>query len=282
VTGEPGHRASRTARMVAAFRAWGMRQCPGLFEDPYATALGGDDGEADARIYVEAHPAMPLYMALRTKALDDEARAAIHRGARQVVVLGAGLDTRAARLASPGVTFFEVDQPASQADKRARLQAIGYPEGVARYVECDFSRDDFLERLTASGFDRGTPTFFVWEGVVYYLTEAAVRATLRKVASCERTTSIALDVVGKRFVAGQLPGEKDRAARQLVADMGEPLHFGTDDPLPLLFEEGFRQVTVTSFDELALRYTATYDRDRKMRFQSLVLATIAPHPAAGG
>lgn len=268
--------ASRTARMVAAFRAWGQREHPGIFEDPYAAALGGADGEADARVYLEAHPAMPLYMALRTASLDELVRDAIRNGVRQIVVLGAGLDTRAARLASAGVTFFEVDQPASQADKRARLSAIGYPEAVARYVECDFSRDDFLERLIASGFDREAPAFFVWEGVVYYLTEAAVRGTLKKIASCEPSTSVAFDVVGKRFVRGELPGERDQAARELVAQMGEPLHFGTDDPLPMLYQEGFRHVTVTSFDELALRHTATYDRERKMRFQSLVVATIAP------
>jgi hypothetical protein len=60
--------------------------------------------------------------------------------------------------------------------------------------------------------------------------------------------------------------------------MGEPIRFGTDDPLPLLVECGFRWVDVRSFDELALRYTGTYERERKMRFQSVVRASRIPPP----
>jgi hypothetical protein len=58
--------------------------------------------------------------------------------------------------------------------------------------------------------------------------------------------------------------------------MGEPIRFGIDDPLPLLYECGFRFVDVRSFDELALRYLGTYDRDRKMRFQSIVTTSVTP------
>jgi methyltransferase (TIGR00027 family) len=267
--------------MVAAFRAWASRSWPEIVDDPHAAALAGSDGEADARRYVEAHPAMPLYMALRTAALDDEVRAAIGRGVQQIVILGAGLDTRAARLSHAGVRFFEVDQPESQADKRARWRAIGGPEAEeASYVACDFERDDFLSRLKSAGFDAGLPAFFVWEGVIYYLTEPAVRATLKKVASLHPETRIAFDLVGKRFVLGALPGPDDNEARTLVAEMGEPLRFGSDDPLPLLFEEGFRSVDVRTFDELALHYTGTYERSRKMRFQSLVVAGVGRAPLA--
>lgn len=261
--------------MVAAFRAWGAREWPEVASDPWAAALGGPDGADDAERYAAIHPVMPLYMALRTRAIDDEVRAAIDAGARQVVILGAGLDTRAARLATPGVRFFEVDQPASQSDKAARLLTASYPASVARYVACDFERDDFAERLASAGLDPAAPAVFVWEGVVYYLTEPAVRATLTKIASGAPQTRVVLDVVGKRFVQGGLTGDDD-LARTRVAEMGEPLRFGIDDPLPLLYECGFRSVRVRSFDELALRYTGTYERSRKMRFQQLVVAGVGP------
>lgn len=275
---------TRTARMVAAYRGWASERWPELAVDPFARALGGDDGEAEARAYLDAHPHMPMYMALRTAVLDDEVRDAVARGVQQIVILGAGYDTRAARLASGGATrFFEIDLPATQAEKRARAAALpGYPADAARYVPCDFEKDDFLDRLLAEGFDVERPALVLWEGVVYYLTEAAVRATLRRVASgMHPATRILFDMVGKRFVDGDLKNERDIEARERVARMGEPLRFGTNDILPILFSEGFRFVDVRSFDEIALRYTGTYDRARTMRFQSLAAASVAA-PARPG
>ena len=118
-------------------------------------------------------------MGLRTRYLDDCVTRALHRGVRQVVILGAGLDTRAARLGREAVRFFEVDQPASQADKRERLSRFeAYPMDAATFVPCDFERDDFVELLETAGLDRKSPACFVWEGVIYYLLEAAARTTL--------------------------------------------------------------------------------------------------------
>lgn len=266
--------------MVAAYRGWASERWPELAVDPFARMLGGEDGEADARAYLEAHPHMPLYMALRTAVLDDEVRAAIARGVGQIVILGAGYDTRAARLGAAGLRFFEVDLAATQVEKRARLAALaGYPEDAARLVACDFEREDFLDRLVAEGLEPGRPALVLWEGVVYYLTEPAVRATLRRIAAgMHPETRVVFDLVGKRFVEGNVKDEKDRRARDRVAEMGEPLHFGTNDVLPLLFEEGFRFVDLRTFDEIALRYTGTYERARTMRFQSLAAASVIPPP----
>lgn len=273
-------RGSRTARMVARFRALGREIHRDVADDPWAAALADETAARDAERYIAVHPHSVLYLALRTAAFDDEVRVAAAAGIAQVVILGAGLDTRAARLARPGVRFFEVDHPATQADKRARLAAVpGYPTDAATYVPCDFEKDDFLERLAAAGHRTDTPSIFVWEGVVYYLTEAAVRGTCTRIAGgCDPRTRLALDLVGKKFVRGEVTREDDHRARELVAEMGEPLRFGTDDPLPLLVECGFRWVDQRSFDEIALRYTGTYARERKMRFQSLVVTSVTPPP----
>jgi len=263
--------------MVARFRALATERDPSLCSDPWAAGLVDERAIADAESYIAAHPNSVLYLALRTRFFDDEVRAAIARGVRQIVILGAGLDTRAARLATEGVSFFEVDQGATQEDKRARLRAMAaYPIDAARYVSCDFERQDFLDRLAATGHVASEPSLVLWEGVVYYLSEAAVRATCTRIASgCHPATTLALDLVGKRMAKGEVRDD-DRRAHELVAEMGEPLRFGTDDPLPLLYECGFRSVHVTSFDELALRYTGTYERARKMRFQHVVRASVAP------
>ncbi len=274
------HQASRTARMVARFRALAAERHSSIVVDRWAAALSDDVAVADAERYEVAHPHSVLYLALRTLAFDDEVRLAIRAGVRQIVILGAGLDTRAARLRTEGVRFFEVDHPATQADKRERLASVtAYPIDAATFVTCDFERQDFLERLESAGHRASEPTLVIWEGVVYYLTEDAVRATCRRVASgCHPGSTLAFDLVGKRFAGGQMRDPNDQRAHELVSEMGEPIRFGTDDPLPLLYDCGFRWVDVRSFDELALRYTGTYVRDRKMRFQSLVRASVTSPP----
>jgi methyltransferase (TIGR00027 family) len=266
--------------MVARFRALATERQPSLVRDPWAAAFTDATAIADADRYVEAHPHSVLYLGLRTVTLDDDVRRAIAAGIRQIVILGAGLDTRAARLATPGVRFFEVDHPATQEDKRERLAKVaGYPIDAASFVTCDFEREDFLDRLAAAGHRASEPSFFVWEGVVYYLTEAAVRATCTRIASgCHPVTRLAFDLVGKRFARGEMRDAGDQRAHELVSEMGEPIRFGTDDPLPILYACGFRDVDVRSFDELALRYLGTYERERKMRFQSVVVASVTPQP----
>jgi methyltransferase (TIGR00027 family) len=268
--------ASRTAVMVAAYRGRATLRGDGLCDDRWAAALAGDEGLAFAARYDTAFAYIELWLALRTCVLDAQVRARIEDGVRQVVILGAGLDTRAARLASSGVRFFEVDHPASQADKRARLARLAdYPIDAAAYVACDFEQQDFLDVLVAAGFVPTAPSLFLWEGVTYYLPEAAVRATLSRIAKGAAPRSIvAFDYVRKRFVQGEMKDPKDHEARDRVAEMGEPLRFGTDDVLPLLHDVGFRRVRTASFDELCLNFTGTYERARKFRFQQLAIASV--------
>lgn len=272
---------SQTALMVAAYRARATARGDGLCDDPWAAALAGDDGRTLARDYEPVYAHLELWIALRTGAIDAEVRAQLDAGVRQIVVLGAGLDTRAARLAREGARFFEVDEPATQAEKRRRTAALaGYPVDAATYVACDFEADDFLERLAAHGFRADVPALFVWEGVSYYLPEAAVRATLGRVAAgTDARSAIVFDYVRKKFVHGELRDAKDAEARAHVAKLGEPFRFGTDDVLPLLYEAGFRHVRTASFDELCLTRTGTYERERKFRFQRLAFASRTPPSA---
>ncbi len=264
--------------MVAVWRARA-----GL--DPWAAALAGAEGHADAQIYEEAHPHIEVYLATRTRFFDDAVRDALADGIDQAVILGAGYDTRAMRLRAPGVTFYEVDHPATGAAKRAEVEALaGYAKDAAVYVGCDFERQDFVEELARAGFDRARPAVIVWEGVTYYLTEGAVRATLARVATLHPATRLFFDIVSKRFVAGAGRDPKDLEARDRVAEMGEPLRFGVNDVLPLLYEEGFRHVRTVSCDEACLTYTGTYARERKLRFQTLVEARVGRflHVREGG
>ncbi|HWB76959.1 MAG TPA: SAM-dependent methyltransferase [Nannocystaceae bacterium] len=267
--------ASRTAIMVAAFRGRASAREGAICRDPWALALAGDDGNALADAFAQHFPAFELWMAVRTAYLDAHVEHWTAQGFTQIVLMGAGLDTRAARLARAGVRFFELDHPASQREKLARLAKLDrYPIDAATYVPCDFETDDFIERLVAHGFDRSAPAFIAWEGVVPYLTEPAIRATLRRIADgCEPRTVLVFDYIMKRIVERNRVSEDDERNMALLDELGEPARFGINDPLPMLYEEGFRHVRCVSFDEACLSLTGTYERTRMFRFQHLATAS---------
>jgi len=108
----------------------------------------------------------------RTIFFDGQVVAAIAAGISQIVVLGAGYDDRALRFRTEGVTFFEVDHPATQTDKRARLSAIGLPSGLV-LVPADFRHDDLRSVLARAGHDPTAASLFISEGLLVYLDEQA-------------------------------------------------------------------------------------------------------------
>jgi len=272
--------ASRTALMVAAYRARASTRPNPLMTDPWAAALAGAEGEAIAAKVDRFLTDRELWVALRTAWLDQQLTELVRGPERrqQVVVLGAGLDTRAARLATPGVRFFEVDHPASQREKLARIRLLaGYPVDAATYVECDFEHQDFLERLTEKGFDPARPAVVTWEGVTMYLPEKAVRHTLSRVAfGCEPHSVLLFDHLMRKIVDASRRHEREQVTREFLEDLGERFVFGTNDVLPMLYEEGFRWAYTVSFDELALNLTGTYERSREFRFQRLVMTSRKP------
>jgi methyltransferase (TIGR00027 family) len=269
---------SATALMVAAYRARATAREDGICSDPWAEALAGAEGHELAARYDEAFPHMELWIALRTAFFDARVQSlAGPGGIDQVVLLGAGFDTRAARLGRDGLRFFEVDRGPSQLAKLAALQRIsGYPTASATYVTCDFEREDFLDRLVGAGLKAERPTLFLWEGVTAYLTEAAVRATLRRVAHGTAPESVLVfEHLRRKIVSGDVQSEKDRESRAFVSNLGEPLRFGVDYPLPLLYDEGFRRVRVLTFDEVCLDFTGSYKKERAFRYQGLVVTSRA-------
>ena len=269
--------------MVCAYRARASKWAKPLFVDPWAESLAGSEGEDIARRLDARFPPMETWLALRVAYLDRMVGLAVDQlSIRQIVILGAGYDTRAARLPRAGVKYFEVDHPATQASKRERLaQLDNYPVDAANYVSCNFEREDPIERLVASGFSAREPALVVWEGVVMYLTDPAIRTTASRIASgLDPRSLLAFDFVGKKFAAGEVKSDKDRETRDFVGELGEPIRHGSDDILPLLYECGFRWVRSFDFNELALEMLGDYQRDRMFRFQHLALAAVHT-PVAG-
>jgi methyltransferase (TIGR00027 family) len=186
-------RASRTAVLVCQARAVADgRLAVGRFADPVAVRMLRPDEQAEVelargpvprgwsgRMTYEFLTATAEILATRTVIIDDAVRQGGHA---QVVILGAGLDGRAWRMPElAGTTVYEVDQPASQQDKRERIGRLDAAVGSVVFVPVEFGRDKLADALAAAGFDRSTPSTWIWEGVLPYLTAAQVDQTLADV-----------------------------------------------------------------------------------------------------
>ncbi len=177
-------RPSLTAVLVSAARSVGpARQdelAPSLLPPLVGRVLGGLARHRATRALVRAASlGMVDHLALRTAAIDRVVRHGVEDGATQVVILGAGLDTRAWRLGLRDVRVFEVDHPDTQQRKRRLAPSDGAPD----YVSVDFGKERVGDALDAApSFDPSARTVWVWEGVTMYLPPVAVAETLAQVA----------------------------------------------------------------------------------------------------
>jgi methyltransferase (TIGR00027 family) len=278
-------RASNTAMMVAVWRALGDRgltTVPG-FSDPAAAMLlrGSVWGLLLDRIERSArksasHPSggfVPWIDSLVLRVAFIDAVLAETR-APQVVILGAGLDTRAWRLAAlKGVRVFEVDHPATQSFKRARAGKLGTPLAELTYVPIDFTRDDLAITLRAAGFDPSVPTAWVWEGVTMYLGDQALRGTLAAIRG--------LSAPGSRLVAHYHEPEAHRPRGSVVRKLlfsllGEP-QIGLRTAATMTRElelKGFRILEDAGLEEQAARVGTQASAHARLRVSRIAVATV--------
>jgi methyltransferase (TIGR00027 family) len=250
---------SRTARSAAGHRAaHQILEQGAIFRDPFARRIIGaeDLALADARATDPKTRPMRLFLAARSRFAEDALAAAVSRGVRQAVILGAGFDTFALRNSHADLAVFEVDHPATQAWKRARLndEGIAAPATLS-FVSVDFERESLGERLVACGFQRDRPAFFVWLGVVPYLTRDAIFAVLRFIATGEGS-EVAFDYSQplKDYSPDIRARAEDLAAR--VAKAGEPFlsHFEPEDLHATLRQIGFGDIEDLDAAGIAARY----------------------------
>jgi methyltransferase (TIGR00027 family) len=190
-------RASQTAALVAYFRAlahMGITSVEG-FSDPTARSLLPPFwlwllGKAEKQSLKRAprnggslRTRIVDGMALRTLIIDLHVKAALSRGIQQVVILGAGLDGRGYRLTELSkARLFEVDHPATQAFKKSRTPQLSATAREITFVPVDFETDSLDAALEKRGHRKDQPTAWIWEGVVMYLTDQALRTTLRTIS----------------------------------------------------------------------------------------------------
>jgi len=247
---------SRTALGVAVHRAV-HQVCEGgrIFSDPFAKPILGADCDAlIAQRSAPQHRHMRLFVAVRSRFAQDCLAAAVARGVRQVVVLGAGLDTTALR--NPGIAVFEVDHPATQDWKRQQLahMNIALPDSL-RFAAIDFESQALCDGLAGSGFDSARPAFFVWLGVVPYLTRDAIEASLDFAASVPGG-EIVFDYSEPPENYPPKQRKHVMALVERVAALGEPFrsHFDPPDMAALLKSSGFADIEDLGPREIGARY----------------------------
>jgi methyltransferase (TIGR00027 family) len=246
-----------------------------VFADPLALPILGQDADnaiALAKEQPERRP-LRLFIAMRSRFAEDSARRAIEKGVRQILVLGAGLDTFAYRLErNQDMRVFELDHPATQTEKRRRLTEaqIAEPAHVS-YVAHDFESCSMTAALNAAGLDPDRGAFVLWLGVTPYLTEEAVFATLGQLASWPGGTEVVFDYANPTEAVDE-PNARNfhREMAERVAASGEPFRCYLDSAALHARVRGLGFVEIEDLDRAAL--VARYLPD----------LPVAPRPRSGG
>ncbi|WP_321898445.1 SAM-dependent methyltransferase [Paraburkholderia heleia] len=246
-----------SALMVATQRAaHQLLDWPLVLDDPIAlTVLGVAEARA-LRDDIDRfrHPisvGMRSSVVVRSRLADDVWTGATERGIRQYVVLGAGLDTSAYRHPDASGHIFEVDLPATQEWKQARLREAGIavPPSL-HFVPVDFESVGLAEGLARAGFNAAAPAIFSWLGVTMYLDEAAVVETLRFIAGCAKGSAVLFEYV---MPLSSLPPIMRIAMEQLTAQFAE-----RGEPWKSFFEPA---VLAEMLNELGFSHSSTWTPD---------------------
>jgi methyltransferase (TIGR00027 family) len=245
---------SRTAFSAARYRAAHQLLEGGrIFTDPLAVRILG---LPERELLADApRRAMRVFVAARSRFAEDALAAAVARGVGQVVVLGAGLDTFAYRSPYEKVWVVEVDHPDTQDWKRRRLAEAGIAIPASlRYLGVDFERESLADRLRLDG-----PAFFLWLGVVPYLTRAAFDETLRVIAAGEHEVVFDYAQSPERMAPERRAALEARAAR--VARIGEPwlTYFEPAEIAAELTGRGFTEFEDLGPAALAARFFDRHD-----------------------
>ncbi|MFX0581329.1 class I SAM-dependent methyltransferase [Nocardia nepalensis] len=273
---------SRTALATAYARAFHqIAGEPRIFTDPLAIQIIGvtPDQLADLDSAAEQEDDTDgtmrrrrrMFLAARARFAEETVADAVAAGTRQVVILGAGLDTFAYRNPHPDVRVFEVDHPDTQAWKRQQLDSarIAIPSSLT-FTPVDFESQTLAAGLAEANFDRSRPAVFVWLGVVMYLTRETILDTLRFVAGQATPVQVVFDYLYPASASAPEDAPERTARADRVAAIGEPwLSFFTAEEIAdLLRETGFDRVDDRDAPNLVAGYLGIPPRPS---------ATVSPH-----
>jgi methyltransferase (TIGR00027 family) len=259
--------SSRSAEGVAALRAIESQkpEAERICYDPYAQAFTpGGIGYTLSKwiitsgLYDRMAPGAVPFVVVRERYIDDFLKTSLNEGLDQVVILGAGFDTRAYRI--PGIEkthVFEIDHPATQQEKLKRLKKVIDPlPGNVTFVPLDFNTQTLAERLPAAGYNEQGKTLFIWQGVTYFLTAEGVDSTLAFIAAHSGPGSMVIFDYFYNEVFSDSSNSYAKALKRAAQLSGEEYMFGIDRGQiePFLTQHGFHDVHNMTLEDLKQIY----------------------------
>ncbi len=193
----------------------------------------------------------PALVLSRARYAEDNLEQAVGQGVKQYVILGAGMDTFAVRRPDlvKHLQVFEVDHPATQADKRQRLLSVSRQlPARLHFIPVDFSQENLAEALNRSAYEPQAQSFFSWLGVTYYLGREAVLATFRAMAaSAPPGSAIIFDYLDTEAFVPEKAARRVNIMIEIVKRLGEPMLTGFD---PATLAEDLEQVGLRLHEDL--------------------------------
>lgn len=277
---------STSAEGVALVRAIETQkpEAERVVSDPYAHALipGGvmfliSKWIIKSGLYDRIAPGAVAFIIGRERYIDDYLKVCLTEGFDQIVILGAGFDTRAYRI--PGLErtrVIEIDQPATQAVKLERLKKIINPlPAHVTFVPADLNTEPLGERLQSGGYDVRGKTLFIWQGVIYFLKPEGVDSTLAFIAEHSGPNSaVIFDYIYSETLRDTTQGYGKTLARAGKAS-GEPYVFGIDKGQvgPFLSQRGFCDVLDMPLEDLKSKYFTGPNAARAMVTGHIAIAS---------
>jgi methyltransferase (TIGR00027 family) len=242
-----------TAFVVAEFRALENAEPHPLYVDKIVPIFLDEKSKLAADAIRADFPAAEMNVRLRTRYFDDRLDEQLARGCRQVVILGAGLDTRAVRKRSNGVAYFEIDDPRTMTFKQARLAEHGI-DAPMTLIPGDYVVSGVLPLLEANGFHRDLPSFFIWEGNTMYLTRETALKVLKDLEANLHAFSISFDYMDGAVVSCTTGDPGATGFVERFAAMGAPWTYGIDGLEAVAEETGLHVADAVTIDELHRKF----------------------------
>jgi methyltransferase (TIGR00027 family) len=277
---------SKTAEGMAVHRYLESQKPDGerICYDPYAVyfispammkslkdnAKNPEETKKKAEMYERFFSGLFNSIHARVRYFDDFVKRSIDEELEQLVILGAGYDTRAYRIEGlkERIKVFEIDHPVTQGMKIEKVKQIfgSLPDHVT-YVPVDFELDDLGERLMENGYDRALKTLFLMEGLIMYIPPEAVDKILSFISkNSGRDSAILFDYYLKSVVDGTSQLEVGRNIHNHLKQVGEPLKFGIEEGMTeeFLQERGFSQVCNVNGEDYKKMYFQGVNKDRSV------------------
>jgi methyltransferase (TIGR00027 family) len=244
---------SGTAFVVAEYRAEENREPVPIYTDPVVGLFLSDESRRAAERVSSRFPAVKDMVKTRTRYFDDMLDAQIAAGIGQVVILGAGLDTRAVRKRSSGVRYFEIDDPATM-DLKRRCYADARIDADVTLIPGNYVTDGLIEMLRSNGFDCDVPSYLIWEGNVMYMPLANDRHTMLELKRFVKRFRLSFDYLTRAVIAKATGDPGLTILVESFEAMDAPWVSGIDDIHALARELGLRVVENVTTRDLYHRY----------------------------